>query len=80
LNAYVGRGFAKFAVEDYVGAISDYNIAESLDSTQSIVYLNRGITKITFGLKDEGCTDLYRAHAMNDPDADRNIRRYCIPQ
>ena len=47
---YMEKGKAKEELEDYKGAISDYNLAIKYDSTSRTVYYLRGISKN--GLED----------------------------
>jgi tetratricopeptide (TPR) repeat protein len=48
---YVNRGFAKNALGDKQGAISDYNQAIAINPRNSAAYYNRGIIKSALGDK-----------------------------
>ena len=44
-NAYFDRGISKYELEDYYGAIADYNKVIELDPDNASAYYNRGISK-----------------------------------
>ncbi|MEM0543801.1 hypothetical protein WFZ85_14345 [Flavobacterium sp. j3] len=70
------RGNAKFMLHDFIGAISDYDLAlEHYDI--DLTYFNRGIAKIKLGQKDTGCLDLSKSGELGLAQAYDIIKKYC---
>ena len=65
---YNDKGDKKYDLEDYKGAIADYNKAIQLKPDYALAYYNRGITK--FDLKDYNgaITDYNKAIQLNPSD------------
>ncbi len=76
-DAYHDRGLAKDKLQDYSGAIQDYNKAIELNPNSSDAYYNRGLDKITLGQKDNGCLDLSKAGELGSAKAYEAIKEYC---
>jgi tetratricopeptide (TPR) repeat protein len=74
---YFYRGFAKSKLEDYRGAILDYNTAIELNPKSAEVYFQRGLAKL--GLKDinGACLDFSRAGELGDDRAYEVIKKVC---
>jgi len=62
-NAFAlnNRGFAKFNMNDTIGALNDIQSSISLDSTNSYAYKNRALIYISMDSIGLACTDLNRA-------------------
>jgi tetratricopeptide (TPR) repeat protein len=76
-DAYILRGGAKFAIEDYTGAISDYSKVIELHPRYARVYYLRALAKIEFKQKDSGCLDLSKAGELGFSKAYDAIKQYC---
>ena len=77
MQSYYNRGVAKFQLQDYQGALADFNKAIELQSDFADAYLNRGIVKIVLGTKESGCIDLNKASVLGSTKADIAIKSYC---
>ncbi len=64
-SSYLTSGRYKFATEDYVGAISDYDIALEMDPTNIKVFALRGLSKYYADDHDGAIADLNIAIAFN---------------
>lgn len=72
---YMRRGHAKEELNDYQGAISDYNKGIALDPNNSLYYSMRFSAKKSIGDLDSGCSDLKIASSLGyEPAA--NIFKY----
>ena len=71
------RGFVKFELEDFRGAISDYNICVEINPKEAKAYLNRGIAKGFLGLFESGCLDFSKAGELGSAMAYELIKKYC---
>ena len=71
-------GTAKFSTKDFEGAIRCFNQSISINPNFGEAYQNRGITEITIGLKQEGCTDLIKAKELGSKTVDNLIKKYCL--
>jgi tetratricopeptide (TPR) repeat protein len=76
-SAYKLRGYSKFKMEDYLGAISDYDYVIVFDPYDAETYFNRGLVKLLLNQKREGCIDLSRAGELGYSKAYRQIKLYC---
>jgi tetratricopeptide (TPR) repeat protein len=74
---YFDRGNVKYKLEDYQGAISDYNKAIKIDPRDRKAYYNRGAAKLMLDLIDSGCLDLSKAGELGFEKAYEMIREYC---
>ena len=83
-NAYYNRGLEKHRLEDYQGALADYNEAIRInpsDSASADYYLNRGLTKRELGDKQGAKTDYEKAIALerkNDSISSDSLRNLGI--
>lgn len=79
--ACFNRGKCKAELEDYEGAILDYNLAieknESGDYFLGSIYLFRGDSRIALLYYDDACKDYYLAKKLGRPEADLVIEMYC---
>jgi tetratricopeptide (TPR) repeat protein len=64
-NAWNGRGSAKYALEDYQGAIVDYTKAIDLNPNNAAAWNNRGSAKHALGDHDGAIADLDEAIRLN---------------
>ena len=76
-ETYNNRGIAKVSLQDYSGAISDYNKAIEINPNDAEAYNNRGIAKIKLGQKDSGCLDLSKAGELGYSQAYEAIKDFC---
>lgn len=79
---YSNRGFAKSKLEDYKGALKDYEKSIELAPTNSYVYKNRAVTYIAMRKFKEACVDLNTATMMGFSDmygdeVDKLSKLYC---
>ncbi len=74
---YLDSGNAKADLEDYKGAIQDYNKAIELNPDLAEAYYNRGVAKIFLGQKDDGCLDLSKAGELGHAEAYEAIKENC---
>lgn len=73
VNAYIERGYARYALQNNSGSISDLTKAVELDSTNARAYAIRGMTK--HQMKDyKGAIDDYSKSIEIDP---KNATSYC---
>ncbi len=76
-SGYYARGVARGKINDYEGAIEDYNEAISLDDKFINSYFNRGQMKINLNQQGSACTDFYIAESLGDKEVGYYIRLYC---
>lgn len=83
---YLVRGEIKYKLNDYKGAISDYEetmkIQESRKDTEynqnyAKSFSKRGIAKCGLGDKKGGCADIAKGKKLGDYDGDNNTQQYC---
>jgi len=74
---YYDRGNAKYELEDYYGAIVDYNKAIELDPDYASAYYNRGNAKSDLNDDFGACVDWIKAARMGNTNAQDNINRLC---
>ena len=58
-------------------AMEGYNQAISMNSNYGDAYLYRGALKVFLKKKNGGCSDLKKAKALEVPDAESAIQKYC---
>jgi len=68
-NSYIISGDLKESLEDYKGAVNDYTKALEIDSTDSGVYLKRGLQYKYMNLLDKACEDFNKAKLMGNQNA-----------
>ena len=71
------KGIAKYDLQDYEGAISDFNKAIEINPNNAEAYYNRGFAKINLGQKDSGCLDLSKAGKLGCSQAYEAIKDFC---
>jgi tetratricopeptide (TPR) repeat protein len=64
-NGYAYRGYTKGVLNDYQGAISDFNQALAINPRDADVYNNRGSIKLATGDKQGAIADYNQALAIN---------------
>ncbi len=74
---YFNSGNAKNELQNYKGAIEDYNKAIELNPKLASAYLGRGLAKILLGQKDDGCLDLSKAGELGEASAYETIKELC---
>lgn len=76
-NLYCLRGFAKENIDDYEGALYDYNEAIQIDENHSVAYYNKGLLKLTKFHEPNGCLDLKKAANLGLEQAKNALKYYC---
>ena len=76
-KAFFGRGYVKHKLEDYRGAILDYNSVIELSPSDAITFVYRGLAKINLGYIDSGCLDFSKAGELGDEEAYDLIKELC---
>jgi len=71
------RGGSKLLLEDYLGAIEDFNEVLKINPYSVNAFYGRGIAKIFLGQKDSGCLDLSKAGELGNEPAYEAIKKYC---
>jgi len=71
------KEIAKYELEDYSGAISDYTKAIEINPMYVDAYYRRGLTKLILGQKDSGCMDLSKAGELGYAKAYDAIKELC---
>ena len=74
---YFNRAHDKLALEDFRGAIADFNKAIELNPNYAEAYSSRGLSKLSLHQKDEGCMDLSKAGELGYYEAYDMIKKYC---
>ena len=67
----------KDKIEDFKGALEDYNIAIELKPNYSDAYHNRGIVKLELGDKNGACLDWSKAGELGQSKSYEMIKKYC---
>ena len=75
---YMQRGNAKSNLGDHSGALSDFNKALSLNSSNPLIYYNRGLAWFRLKNTSKGCKDFRKASSLGDSYADKTIEKYCM--
>ena len=75
--AWFNMANTKVKKRDYLGAISDYSKAITLEPDFSEAYFNRGLTRIYMNDLEGGALDLSRAGELGLTEAYNVIKRYC---
>tara|TARA_B100000795_G_C22758700_1_gene422646 strand:- start:869 stop:1528 length:660 start_codon:yes stop_codon:yes gene_type:complete len=75
-SAYIQRGYAKFCIDDFDGAILDFTKSIELKPTAG-AYMQRGTAKSKLGKLEEGCSDIRQALLINDDDLTKESRQIC---
>ena len=65
-NYYFDRGFDKYDIGDYYGAISDFTKAINIDPQYIRAYLNRSISKESIGDINGACLDAKKAVSLGE--------------
>ena len=73
----MNRGNAKSYLEDYYGAISDFNRIIEIDRNYVAAFKNRGINKEKIQDMKGACSDWRRAASLGDQDAQKWARNQC---
>ena len=71
------KGNVKDYLQDYNGAISDYNKEIEINPKYAYVYYARGLAKINLGQKDSGCLDFSKAGKLGCSQAYEAIKDFC---
>ena len=71
------RGISKNNIEDYYGAILDYNKAIEIDSDYADAYANRGISKYYIENKKGACDDWNKAIELGFNNAKQWVEDQC---
>lgn len=74
---YFNRGLAKGLVNDYDGAIHDFNMAIIWNPTDAAAYDARGLIKIYNKRIKDGCIDLRTASDLGNTDSSAIYKKYC---
>ena len=76
-NLYCLRGFAKESIDDFEGALNDYNQALQIDENYSIAYYYIGLLKLTRLNDQKGCLELTKASELGLLEAKKALEYYC---
>jgi tetratricopeptide (TPR) repeat protein len=74
---YYHRGIVKGKINDFVGSISDYNIAIELNDKYINSYFNRGMMKLNLNQQGSACYDFSKAESLGDKEVSYYIKLYC---
>jgi len=74
---HLGRGSTLYVLNDFQGAIAEYNLAIKSDKTYAAAYRCRGTAKIKLGQKEEACKDFVKAKELGDEYAQDEIDNNC---
>jgi len=77
-ECYLDRANAYFVSKSWDWAIKDYSMYLDLQPANSDVWLNKGISLINSGKKDDACFDFRRSFNLGNRRATEYISRYCI--
>jgi tetratricopeptide (TPR) repeat protein len=75
--SYFNRGSAKYNLQDYRGAIADYNKAIQLKPDYADAYINRGVAKYSLKDKNGACLDWSKAGELGLSSAYNAIQKFC---
>jgi tetratricopeptide (TPR) repeat protein len=75
---YVDRANSYFSSKSWNWAIKDYSMALDLEPGNSEVWLNKGISLLNSGKKDDACHDFREAFNRGNKRATEYISRHCI--
>jgi tetratricopeptide (TPR) repeat protein len=76
-QAYFNRGIAKSNLQDYRGAIADYNKAIEIDPLDSKAYFNLGFSKYKINDLNGACLDWSKAGELGYYEAYDTIKKVC---
>ncbi|MGE5847381.1 MAG: tetratricopeptide repeat protein, partial [Ignavibacteria bacterium] len=76
-QVYFERGKTYHVLKEYLDAIRDFSYCIKLNPKDSKAYVQRGLSKISFGKVKEGCNDLTTAGELGNFDAYSLINKYC---
>lgn len=74
---YSIRGTLKMQIENYLGAIADYDIAIDIDGDDIYALFNRGIAYYNLGMKEQCCADWVKAEELGHYKATKFLSKYC---
>lgn len=74
---FYNRALCKRNLNDYKGAIADYNQVLLLDPKNDEAYNNRGYAKHLLNDNTGACADFNKASALGNKLAPDNIKKYC---
>lgn len=74
---YSYRGDVKYAMKDLKGAVDDYSQSIKLNPDYALNYYKRGMVKLIMGNRQEGCSDLQKAHDLGYKEALAQIQKNC---
>ena len=77
IDDLVEAGDAKYALQDYYGAITDYTKAIGLDPEDSYAYYFRGLAKDVLGYSNGACSDWEKSAELGDTDAAKLVAENC---
>jgi tetratricopeptide (TPR) repeat protein len=77
-ECYLDRANAYFVSKSWDLAIKDYSMSLDLQPGNSDVWLNKGISLVNAGKKDDACIDFRKSFNLGNRKATEYISRYCI--
>ncbi len=74
---YYNKGFSKFSLKDYTGAIADFNTAIQLNPDEASNYVHRGIAKYNLQDLNGACADWRKAFELGFSEVYTTIKNLC---
>lgn len=74
---FFNRGYAKGFLNDFEGALKDFNKVIELEPGNGQAYVLRGRVYSSMGKLTEACADFLKAKAMNVPGALESLNQFC---
>lgn len=77
-QCYLDRADSYFTAKSWDWAIKDYSMALDLDPGNSDTWLNKGISLLNSGKKEDSCHDFRQSFSLGNKRATDYLSRYCI--
>lgn len=77
-GCYIDRADAYLMSRSWDWAINDYSMSLDLDPSNSEVWLNKGISLLNSGKKDDACHDFHKSFNLGNKRAIGYLSKYCI--
>ena len=76
-EVFFKRGIYLFEIENYAGAMEDFNYAIKLDNSIPAPYTNRGLLKLELKDKAGACEDWKKAFQLGSEYAQQLLKKHC---